>query len=174
MGRCSGINILPGSGVHCAQPTRMELAFLPFDASHYDEYRSWYVHPAVRKALSSIDQDWLEHILNDDSGREYAIFLGEEFVAEVGIVFPIAQDAPFAITNIAVNPDWQRRGVGSVVLWQLAQTVGAHNWLAYVASDNLNAQAFFRKNGWKAHLPPYSEGMIAHTAHYDFLTLNSG
>ncbi|MGB3850724.1 MAG: GNAT family N-acetyltransferase [Tunicatimonas sp.] len=143
----------------------MELEFRLFDTTHFSEYCRWYAHPSVRRALGYIDKEWLEHVLNDDQGREYAVFQQNELVAEVGLMLPTESHPAVAITNLSVKPGRQRQGIGSAVLRELRSVLKHQQWVAYASIDNPGAQAFLKKNGWVSRWPPNSEGMIQYTNH---------
>lgn len=129
-----------------------ELIFKRFGEEHFAEYEQWFRYDAIRRTLYSIDKEWLDHILNLDTGIEYAVFMEEEMVAEVGISLPDSDHAQYVITNIAVHPAKSRLGLGSLVLdklFELHPLKEEEIWVAFVEMDNLAAQDFFLKNGWK-------------------------
>ena len=128
----------------------MRLTRRNFRRSDFSEYHSWFQHPEIAKWLGDIDRDWLEYILTDTSGVEYAFTHQERLVAVAGIVLPQA-DHPAAITNLAVCPELFRWGVGSAVLNLLVQgdqQVDFPSWIAFVARENAAAHSLLTKNGW--------------------------
>lgn len=65
------------------------------------------------------------------------------------------------LVNLAVHPDWRRRGVGRQLLAKLAEKGGVRRpgLVAATRDGNLPAQLFFRACGWTARrvLPGYFE-----------------
>ncbi|HLO31631.1 MAG TPA: GNAT family N-acetyltransferase [Anaerolineales bacterium] len=99
------------------------------------------------------DQDYFrDHILKDNQ-----IFVIEMDGHPVAFM---AMRAEF-IDQIYVHPDYQNRGAGKVLLAQAHQLSPEHLWL-YTLQINLNARAFYEKNGFIAEKfgispPPESE-----------------
>ncbi len=107
------------------------------------------------------DDEWLNHVLRETMGKEFSFFMGEELIAVVGILFPTQNEQAFYITDFAVKPNQQGKGVGSAVLTYLlslhkVETVKI--WKVYVNKRNKLAQKFFEKNKWD-HIdtPPEKE-----------------
>lgn len=128
------------------------LKFEKFKKEHFAEYKNWFKHKTIREALYGIDDEWLEYILTDTRGEEYAIFLKDEMIAVVGLVFPNLDHSFYAINNIAINPSKLRQGWGSKVLNDLFKlhALGRNEyWVSFVENKNVLAQCFFEKNGWK-------------------------
>ena len=127
------------------------LTFKIFKKAYFDQYQRWFKDDQIKNALYDIDEEWLEYILNDNSGVEYAIFSELEMVAEVGIVFPTFENPFYVINNIAINPTKFRKGIGSKVineLFELHPLKENEYWVAFVEEDNIVAYNFFKKNGW--------------------------
>jgi len=95
------------------------LKFEKFKSEYFDEYKSWFRDDVIEKALYNIDQEWLDFVLSDKSGMEYAVFLDGELIAVAGIEFSTENAPHIAIKNIAVKPSKFRRGLGSMVLNEL-------------------------------------------------------
>ena len=133
----------------------MILKFKQFGSEHFDEYKGWFDNERIKSALYDVDKEWLEFVLNDVSGREYAVFSGGELVAVVGIEFPTAEHASYALKNIAVHPGKFGQGIGSEVLKKLLllnPLKEGENWMAFVEEENRVAQSFFEKNGWNKEI----------------------
>ena len=129
----------------------MRLTRRNFRRSDFPEYHSWFQHPEIAKWLGDIDRDWLEYILSDTSGVEYAFTHQDRLVAVAGIVLPQADHPAAAITNLAVSPELFRWGVGSTVLNLLVHgdhQVDSPSWIAFVARENAAAHSLLTKNGW--------------------------
>lgn len=108
------------------------------------------------------DENWLNYVLTDETGDQYAVLEGSQLIAVVGVLFPTVQNPYYVITDIAVRPERRDIGVGSRVLGQLTSTQLAGNyWRAYVDTANANAKRFFLGNGWTGDLAtPDDDGMI--------------
>ena len=131
---------------------KIELEFRRFESSHYPVYEKWFEDDKIKTALYGIDQEWLDFVLNDASGIEYAVFRDGEMVAVVGIELPTSKHPIYAIKNIAVSPMHQGRGIGSVILKKLLKIhpiKAEEQWIAFVEEKNTYAYHFFIRNGWK-------------------------
>ena len=129
-----------------------DLRLIPFSEDHYGDYKQWFQSPSIQSALGDIDAEWLEYVINDAEGREYAVLDGNDLVAVVGLVYPTNEHPFFVISNIAVHPEKHNRGIGSWIIHNIAQTIkegGDKSWVAYVEHENVQAQKFFVKNGWQ-------------------------
>lgn len=129
-----------------------KLKFKRFAKEYYAEYKGWFQDERIKKALYDIDDEWLDFVLSDDTGIEYAVFLGSEMIAVVGIDLPTQDHKVYAIKNIAINPLKFRKGLGTLVLKGLLELhpLGKNaGWVAYVEVDNKLAISFFIKNGWQ-------------------------
>lgn len=127
------------------------LEFKIFQKKHFEEYNNWFKNKRIKKALGFIDDEWLEFILNDANGIEYAIFQGNNMVSVVGLIFPTNEYHSYAIKNIAVNPEYFGKGIGTSVLkmlYKLHPLKTNEFWLTFVDKMNLSGQLFFKKNGW--------------------------
>ena len=128
-----------------------KIIFKRFEEENFEEYKQWFSHNAIKHTLYDIDDEWLDFVLNDDTGIEYAVFAKEELIAVVGIELPNRDHPEYVIKNIAIKPSNFRQGLGSRVLEKL---VSLHllkeneSWVAFVEKHNIAAQLFFQKNGW--------------------------
>ena len=128
------------------------LEFAIFSKEHYQAYNEWFRNERIKKALFDIDGNWLDFVLSDKTGIEYAIFEKNEMVAVVGVIRPTKTHPTYGIKNIAVNPKLFRQGMGSRVvkkLLRLHSLKEGEYWIAFVDVDNPSAQRFFEKNGWE-------------------------
>ena len=122
-----------------------------FDTTHFKEYKSWFAHPSISKHLGNIDEEWLDYIINDQLGIDLAGMLSNQLIGVCGIVYPTTQDPYYAISNLAIKPELQNQGLGSVFLaccmdcFHLKPGVF---WSTFVHQNNLIAFHFFQKNGW--------------------------
>lgn len=143
------------------------LVFKKFEVEHYEEYKSWFDDPSIKDALYDIDEEWLDYVLNEKGGVEYAVFYEDQLIAVVGVQFP-DEDHPFYVmNNLAINPAYFRKGVGTMVLDRLFQMHPIEKstwWVTYVEEKNRAAQDFFTKNGWSASMDD-EDDMIQFTKH---------
>lgn len=127
------------------------LTFRFFQKEDFKIYKAWFKNHFIKKAIGDIDEEWLHYILNDKTGIEYAVFKENELVAVIGVSFPTKKNSYYGIHNIAINPKYFRKGIGSMVLKQLYQLHPLKQkeaWLAFVHQDNLAAKLFFERNNW--------------------------
>ena len=129
-----------------------QLDFKRFDRSHFETYKKWFEYEAIRNALYEIDEEWLNHVLQDDKSIEYAVVNAEGLVGVVGVTFPDKDHQQYVITNIAVNPLHSGKRLGSQIL-EVLKTLHPlkekQKWVAYVEQNNLSAQRFFVRNQWE-------------------------
>ena len=143
------------------------LIFSSFDIQEFVNYQSWFEDKVLAATLGGIDEEWLDYILEDTTGEEYAVRRGSELVAVVGVVLPTVVDNYFVISNIAVRPDLRGTGLASEVLQGLLlrTTLSIDQfWLAYVSPNNKIAQAFFKKNNWQLKADSLKEDMLRYRA----------
>jgi len=79
------------------------------------------------------------------------------------------------VLNLAVHPDYQRRGVGSQMVAKLIGKLSAQRRsrvVLEVRETNVPAQLFFRENGFPRHLDParllprHARGRLPHAVRY--------
>lgn len=132
--------------------TFYKLEFKRFKKKDFEAYKSWFSNINIKAALYDIDEEWLDFVLADQTGIEYAVFLKDKMVAVVGIDLSTKDNPSYVIKNIAIEPTRMRQGLGSSVLKEL---VNLHpleeneSWIAYVEEKNTTALHFFDNNGWK-------------------------
>ena len=129
----------------------MELTLRKFTRNDFEEYASWFKDPELNEFLGSTpDQEWLNHVINEHEGIQYAAEKQQQLVAVIGIVFPTDSFLHHVITDVAVRPDLKRKGLGAEVIAAIKHRhADAKEWMTYVESTNTKALAFFQKNGWK-------------------------
>lgn len=135
-----------------------------FKRKDYPEYKSWFSDSRISTALGDIDLEWLEFVQKDKTAQEFAIRQNGTLLAVAGVVFPIAEKPAYVISNIAVNPDFMQKGIGSKVLVLILQQFKLKSneyWLAYVERENEVAQSFFERNGWRS-INDEGEGMLTY------------
>ncbi|MBT1063554.1 GNAT family N-acetyltransferase [Bowmanella sp. Y26] len=128
----------------------MQSLFLrEFIAQDFAWLQSWYLDPLLNDELGPLDEAWLAFVLSDTGGKQYSVFAGAEPMASIGVVWAKRAEKPHIVTDIAVNPMFRGQGLGGRALELLIQHTQQQNWLAYVSADNIRAQHFFSKNGWR-------------------------
>ena len=123
-----------------------------FSKSHYEEYESWFEDGIMKKYLGHVDQEWLGHILNDQSGQEFAAIQNGKLVGVIGITLPSEVHPYYVITNLAVIPWMKRRGIGRQIMDWLVNSITLKEneyWATYVNIDNIIAHDFFNKLNWR-------------------------
>ncbi len=127
------------------------MTWLPFDRSHFSTYKSWFEDQVIDQWLGPIDEEWLEYILHEDDGQQYAICTGDKLIAVIGLKHLQDVQDKVIITDLSVSPDQRGRGIGSSVLSELKSIYSdiPHSyWATYVSTDNHLAISFFEKNDW--------------------------
>ncbi|MGB3798898.1 MAG: GNAT family N-acetyltransferase [Lewinella sp.] len=139
----------------------LTLEFRPFRKEDFIEYKSWYAEKQLDRWLGPMDAKWLEYVMNDTDGREFAILREDMLIAVVGIDLPQRGEEYSAITDMAVRPELRNQGLGGRVLSRLLQEVPLSKgeyWACYVEPDNAGARRFFTRQGWQAFSE--EEGMV--------------
>ncbi|MBX8800993.1 GNAT family N-acetyltransferase [Ochrobactrum sp. MR28] len=112
----------------------------------------WFQDEYLNAELGPLDEEWLNHVLNEVGGVQLVVECGDRPVGLIGCVWGNGTDLPHAITDIAVAPDLRRTGLGQRIVAEVMNWEGhplARNWVAYVAQDNDRACRFFIHIGWK-------------------------
>ncbi len=137
-----------------------------FEAEHLPAYQSWFSSdPALRAFLGPPpDRAWLNHILQETDGRQYACMAEGKLLAVAGLLFPQEAHPYWVLTDLAVCPGRQRLGWGSRV-WQeihhLHLPAPGQFWVSYVHWANRGAHAFLIRNQWRYARPdPDGDGML--------------
>ncbi len=129
----------------------MSMQIRKFEAADYPAYQTWFKHPDINQHLGPIDEEWLQHILEDKAGAQFCFLEGEKLLAVVGVVWANSENPFHVISDIAVNPKYQRQGLGQKAIHQLLahhDTSAYKQWSAYVHHKNNPAQGFFKSLGW--------------------------
>lgn len=144
-----------------------EFEFRKFSRAEYEEYDSWFENKDIQKSLGYIDEEWFEYINNNKKGIELAVFQDNILIAVIGLAYPNAEDSSYFITNMAVKPTLQNRGLGSQILKTLIDKTDLKPnefWAVNVFKFNIKAQRFFEKNTWKK-MGEIEEDMIQYEYH---------
>lgn len=111
----------------------------------------WFQDDVLDRELGPLDEDWLEHVLTDESGVQLVVTDRTRPAALIGCAWD-PHNVEHAITDIAVDP--LRRGAGlgrraldAVIAWPLHPP--ARRWIAFVDRDNAAAHRFFTAIAWR-------------------------
>lgn len=138
------------------------LTLRPFQAQDFPAYRAWYADDRLNRHLGPMDDDWLDHVLSDVRGEQWALLSGGELRAVIGLVPEDRPEAPagsWLVTDLAVAPSLRRQGWGRRA-WQSLTALPrmqARRWHAIVAQDNPQALAFFQAMGFRITRQPQAE-----------------
>lgn len=127
------------------------MRYTRFTRADFPAYCGWYADEELNRQLGPMDTAWLEHVLADATGVQLSFFLGDTLVAVLGVAFPPTPDLPYVITDLAVQPERRRQGIGRTALALVlaaAEFAEATVWEVYVSPDNPCAQQFFARQGW--------------------------
>ncbi len=127
------------------------MTWFPFNRDHFDIYKRWFNDAELNKRLGPIDEEWLNHVLQEEDGQQYAVFQDDDMLGVVGVKHPSKEDEHLYITDIAVRPDLKGQGIGGVILSDLSRVypdISLEHWVAFVSAANTTAIAFFTKNNW--------------------------
>jgi len=123
-----------------------------FQIADFAEYKIWYDDNELNLHLGPVpDKEWLNHILTDKEGAQYAFLEKEALVGVMGIIFPDKRHPHYYITDVAVQPKLRRKGLGAKMLELL---YGLHplnigeSYKVFVDIKNKKAQLFFKNQGW--------------------------
>ena len=132
-----------------------KIEFRKFDQKDFPDYRCWFDAQEISGALGPApDQQWLDHVLSEESGRQFSAFLDGLLVGVVGVTFSNASDDRNVITDIAIKPELQRTGLGSRIVVELVSILETEPnrssiWVAFVDQINVSAVRFFENLGWQ-------------------------
>ncbi|MEM6378443.1 MAG: GNAT family N-acetyltransferase [Bacteroidota bacterium] len=127
------------------------MMFKRFQRDHFPAYQSWFVDTWLNDALGPMDEEWLEHILKDNTGAQYAILEQEQMVAVLGVVWANEDQHYHTITDLAIHPGQRRKGFGVKVLHHVVHQLEvpkAKGWITYVNTKNVRAIEFMKKCAW--------------------------
>ena len=129
----------------------------PEEFERYRELR-WRILRAPWNKQRITEQDDLE---NDD----FPIMVCEVDGIPIGVgrAHFISEDEA-QIRSISVQPHWEGKGIGSIVLKELEKIVTAKGAKRIIIHARSNAVEFYKKNGYKSVEPSYTLfGEIEHT-----------
>ena len=128
---------------------------VPFQASHLDgivllEQRAFPVGPYTRRML--------EHVFRNPQAFSL-VAVDDESVAGYVVALPLG-DQSADIESIAVDPDYQGKGTGGLLLDAIEREMSSRgfvNSVLEVRDRNIQAINFYRKHGYEIteHMPKY-------------------
>lgn len=125
--------------------------FRIFKRTNFPVYQEWFADPWLNAALGPMDEEWLEHILLDETGAQYAIFQQQEMIAVLGVVWAHGDAIYHTVSDLAIRPDQRRQGLGQKILNHLIHDLEvpkAKGWITYVEPKNTQAIDFMKKCAW--------------------------
>lgn len=136
-----------------------------FEKKDFEAYRSWYADPNLNRELGPMDQQWLEHVMDEMPRRQYSFIEDEVLAAVIGTEGPKPNEIAWFITDIAVHPERKRNGIATRALNLLIEEHREHStcpesWIAWVDAKNIAALKFFRRLGWNHSEHPDAENMF--------------
>jgi N-acetylglutamate synthase-like GNAT family acetyltransferase len=132
----------------------------PQTPEEFERYRDlrWRILRAPWNQPKITEQDDLE---NDD----FPIMVCEIDGIPIGVgrAHFLSEDE-VQIRSISVEPEWEGKGIGSIVLKELEKIVIAKGAKRIIIHARINAVEFYKKNGYKSVEPSYTLfGEIEHT-----------
>lgn len=122
-----------------------------FTGSDFEWAAEWSEDDVVCKAVGPLDQEWLHAVLNASDGVQLVVEIAGQPVGLLGAVWD-PDGKRHVITDVAVDPQRRREGLGSSVLETATRWIDhppARGWAAFVDPANRPARSFFRANGWR-------------------------
>ncbi len=131
----------------------MKLKVKEFQHSDNEIYSSWFENPDMERFMGPAwSEDELDQISNENDGVVLSVFSSNNLVGVVSLAFPNKENSNYGITGISIAPHMQRQGVGGKVLEALREHFNTSSWQlwsAFVSTQNINAQKFMLKYGWR-------------------------
>lgn len=130
-------------------------ALRPVVRSDWPWIQRWFQDPELNLRLGPMDEDWLQHVLQERDGVELVAQSpdGTPF-ALVGLDW--LRPGLVVITDLAVDPGRRGRGLGRQALDAVLAWPGAPapaRWITFVDPTNPAAAAFFVRCGWACDGP---------------------
>lgn len=138
-----------------------------FSAGDWPWVQDWFRDPILDRELGPMDTDWLDAVLSERDGVQLVAIIQARPVALVGCVWGHQPDGLHGVTDVAVAPGMQRRGIGSRALDLVLEWPGhppSRGWMAVVNPLNVVARSFLTKQGWQEGAPQEG-GMIRFEKH---------
>jgi len=141
------------------------MQFRKFTQKDFPVYQTWFEKESINRFLGpNPDEAWLQHILKEEEGIQYAVYEEAQLLAVVGLIFPTSKHPYFVVTDIVIDPKKQTRGKGRSVMYQLLKKHPVDeniHYKTYVDNENIAAQSFFKKLGWQLeNIEADEDGML--------------
>ena len=137
-----------------------------FQPRHFREYQQWFTEDTqLEQYLGPLDEEWLQHVLHEQDGYQYAWEQEGQLLAVAGILLPTTARPYYVLTDIGINPKLRRFGYGRKLLRTLTRVHPPANsiyWLTYVDRSNINAQRFFKNQDWSEVEKQSSVDLVAY------------
>ena len=137
------------------------LDFVPFSASHFQNYESWFADDELSSRIEKPTKKWLQYIQSDPRARAWAVFHDEALVGSVQVD---EGTNGFGSVCVVVKPSIRNNGYGRSILrevlirQELAHLLGFEG---YVEPDNIPVQRCCEASGFHlSRLEPDEEGLL--------------
>ncbi len=123
-------------------------------AADWEWIQEWFTDPKLNAELGPLDEDWLAHVLADETGVELVVSDAGDLAGPLALVGCVWGDDAHAhtVSDLAVDPARRGQGIGrralaAALAWP--EHPGGGEWVSYVDLDNPEAHAFFTALGWE-------------------------
>lgn len=134
---------------------------VPFQAHHFSIYQDWFSDASLAKYLGPLDDEWLQCVLDEKDGAQYALLDNGKLVGVAGMKYSTSGHAHYVLTDIAIAPQERKKGYGAKLLMALFAQHHELYWLCYIDPDNSGAIAFFTQQGWQEEPSKSDAEMLA-------------
>ena len=115
------------------------------------EYSKWFSDKNMNKYLGPAwTEQELIQIFEEEPGSVLSVFRSEKLIGVIS--FAPVEKSCIAITGIAINPKYQRSGIGKSIIQRLPvyfNTCSGQKWSCSVDYENIASQLFLEKIGWQ-------------------------
>ncbi len=132
-----------------------------FQAHHFPSYQDWFSDASLAKYLGPVDEEWLQCVLEEKDGAQYAMLDNGNLVGVAGVKHPTSDHPYYVLTDIAIAPQERKKGYGAKLLKALYEQYHDLYWLCYIDLDNSSAIAFFTRQGWQEEPSKSDAEMLA-------------
>lgn len=125
-----------------------------FRVDDFESYLSWFEDAELNAQLGPMDEEWLAYVMSSEEGAQFSFTVGDELLAVAGVQFPAPGYDCYYLSDLAIQPQRRRQGLGRQALALLLAHPGLQataHWRCGVAMPgNPAALAFFSLAGWQS------------------------